>query len=302
VALFVLAGTAIEWRGSTIGDPGEADGSEDATTFAESQEIQQCSPSQLEPVLLVSARAVRPQEGELDVDLALCPGRAVEDRVVARGFVTRNDALVFELAGFEPPVHVESPAVPLGRVVFGSRRGAAVSGPGDFVLPLYGKPDAYPLDWFTFAGQFTVRGPAWLAEDLPSTLQVSFITLPGVGDFDFELQPKSLDAGVVRLHIDRERSTKRFVIGLLALPFLLAAVLFGLTTLHGVGGPADSRNLVLAVAAAIFALLPIRQVLVPSDVEGLTTVDWCLGAAVLVFMAIAVWSLGLSMAAGRKRP
>ena len=60
----------------------------------------------------------------------------------------------------------------------------------------------------------------------------------------------------------------------------------------------DVRNLLLGTVGGVFALLPLRAVLVPQGIEGLTFVDWCLGAEVMLFVAVAL--LGVARAAAAR--
>jgi hypothetical protein len=55
------------------------------------------------------------------------------------------------------------------------------------------------------------------------------------------------------------------------------------------GNPAPTHEITFEVAAILLALLPLRQVLVPSDVVGLTIIDTILGLEIALLIVIAVW-------------
>jgi hypothetical protein len=54
------------------------------------------------------------------------------------------------------------------------------------------------------------------------------------------------------------------------------------------------RDLMTAVAGVLFALLPLRAVLVPPSVPGVTRLDLILAAQLVALIVVATWSYALS--------
>jgi hypothetical protein len=77
-------------------------------------------------------------------------------------------------------------------------------------------------------------------------------------------------------------------------------LLFGalLLTLPDGERPVDA-TLITGVAAFLIAMLPIREVLVPSELSGFTFVDYAIGTEMAVMVAA---TLVVARAAGRRRP
>lgn len=86
------------------------------------------------------------------------------------------------------------------------------------------------------------------------------------------------------IRVSRARETQEYVLALLLIPLLLIAVLARARQ----GRRGGSENIVGA-AAVMLALLPIRAVLVPSDIGSLTLVDSALGVEVALLALVVIW-------------
>jgi hypothetical protein len=174
--------------------------------------------------------------------------------------------------------------------------------PPTLALPMLGQPDAYPLDTFVDDGlRLDIRLPRGV-EVAPSSgndagsgelpVRVSFVTSPAVGEFEFEFRTLPQSYGSVDFHLGAQRgpSTKFFIGIVLLVPLLfvlLLAVAFRRRArTEGVSG---LRDLFLGLIGVTLALLPLRQVLVPSELTGLTLVDWYLAAVILLCAALGLW-------------
>jgi hypothetical protein len=183
--------------------------------------------------------------------------------------------------------------------------------PSTLTIPLAGRPDSYPLDWQSNACVVTVLYPSHLThvrrtagrlEIVPSILvptQVRVHAAPSLAGFAVKTNgPRDAHPPVVaaqpelRFTVERTPSTKLFVFIVLATPLLLA---FGVGLALLTSGrirSGESHELLVGMATATIALLPLRVVLVPGDLQSPTLVDWCLGAELLVFAAVGLIGLG----------
>jgi hypothetical protein len=183
-------------------------------------------------------------------------------------------------------------------------------------MPVYGQASLYPSDWYYITafvqvelGRFslherdTSRYSFFLPLDLkiaPPTSQMAGTTLAygrgeGMGVID--------DVRMFDLVVTRSFLVKSFVYGVALIPFvlslLLAHMLFFFPTSQIPPDGAFIRDLILAVAGVVIAILPLRAVLVPPEVHGLSQVDFILGAELafivclaLVGYALHVWRTG----------
>ena len=168
-------------------------------------------------------------------------------------------------------------------------------------FPLAGQPDSYPLVCYSSDTYINVALPpqVLLAHDggfatyLPTTIHVQ--AGPGVGDFfvrHTKLVEGSDEAQELVIRLDRELSAKLFVFGLLgSLVVLAVAIAIAVFAPGRSRSRSELHDLALAIAAVALAVLPLRAVLVPAELEGQTFVDWLLGAGVVMLAAIALWWL-----------
>jgi len=89
------------------------------------------------------------------------------------------------------------------------------------------------------------------------------------------------------LHIERDGVIAWYTYAITAVPFFLAVIIWWLFRFHP---PKDDSpfGLVVGLAAAMFTIIPLRAVLIPSDVQGLTRVDILLGLSLSLFLVVAV--------------
>lgn len=195
----------------------------------------------------------------------------------------------------------------------------------DVSLPIRSEPNRYPFDWYLlFDGIEIDLGPRLTYVDadgetaprLPAQLTVAAMpAVSGTGDKVIELldnhslqgmsskdMPESDDAASanqynavrygatsVVLYIKRPPLTRAFVLGMALVPLLLFLVVAGrLVSRWRQDQPAGSlpTELPVELAAAFLAILSLRQVLVPNEVQGLTAVDFILGAQLAAFMGL----------------
>ncbi len=92
------------------------------------------------------------------------------------------------------------------------------------------------------------------------------------------------------VEINRDRATIMLSYAVALMPLAFGVILFHLSFLSGARRLSPSFS--LEVAAAMLAVLPLRQVLVPAEISGLTMVDFLLGVELSVIVGLAVVRYG----------
>jgi hypothetical protein len=90
------------------------------------------------------------------------------------------------------------------------------------------------------------------------------------------------------LGIDRSEATRVFVYAMAAIPIVLGAFLFHVLFLGKTLSGEPVHHLLLNVAAAMLAVLPLRQVLVPQEITGLTRIDLVLGLGLVLIISLSL--------------
>jgi Domain of unknown function (DUF4436) len=159
-------------------------------------------------------------------------------------------------------------------------------------ISLGGDATDYPLDRYNggfIAGLHAPRGVVG-AKSLLMPFRVAVVGGPGMGQLSmrYTVDGPRKPFPYLYLSVRREFSVIAFAGVVLLAPLLLVGAL-GLLVLTGRPERGqDFRALLVGVAAAMFALLPIRAVLVPEPIIGPTYVDWLLGSEILVFVVVAL--------------
>lgn len=166
-----------------------------------------------------------------------------------------------------------------------------------FELKAQGHPSAYPDDRYWLRPRVTI----WLKDTRTNKLSRPFAVASRsllVSEYPFAasgLKPlKNPESDEIILA--RERTNLVHVVMLLLLFFVLVWFMCGMLlnpTMRRRYGPAEG---IAGAAAIMLSLLPIRAVIVPSEIEVLTTVDAVLG----VFMAMLIGSVVMRIALGVK--
>ena len=80
-----------------------------------------------------------------------------------------------------------------------------------------------------------------------------------------------------------------YVLSLAVTPLLVALIAMFLVLERSKNEEPDVQSLILGLFAAFLTILPLRPILVPSDITTLTTIDFILGLDMMVIVAIGVW-------------
>jgi hypothetical protein len=167
---------------------------------------------------------------------------------------------------------------------------------GSVTTSLQGYPRAYPLDSYLASLTIGVGGFC----PLPAVVVAG--ADPGVNALDWSTSVEELSGGPVvfahgralpcaatqydvTLVSHRPAATRLFVLSLVVIPLLLIALL----GVRVADGASQSIDALVGVAAIMLAILPIRTVLVPSDIPSLTLVDFALGSEMALLATGAVY-------------
>lgn len=179
---------------------------------------------------------------------------------------------------------------------------------GRLVVPLASTPSRYPFDWYATRGKLYVElgtgistppigyrtGPKGHLVSTVPLAQIRILRDPEINQFDATeavlRQTSEKSAAnfyeVINLRLSRSLLTKFYVCATVVIPLLLAVLL--VVVLFSRRDDKESLGVVMGITvASLLAILPIRLVLVPSDLSALSLVDYVLGfeVAALAFVA-----------------
>jgi hypothetical protein len=171
-------------------------------------------------------------------------------------------------------------------------------------LRMYANPSRYPNDWYRLAvGEVLITLPQdsyYWHNELPFIpVSVHMRAAPSMEgkSIEFTIEQPSMtnnfaelrsdDIDDVQIVVQRESTAKSFVWAMALAPALLilAAGWQLASSIRHSGNSVPQNVLPLELGIAVLAILPLRQVLVPSDIQGLTTVDFLLGTQLAVLIA-----------------
>jgi len=174
---------------------------------------------------------------------------------------------------------------------------------GTLTLPLLGSADDYPFDDYAAAGNWTVTVPDGTEIVFPGSIRIAYLLTPRIvmspGAADLKWRWGNVPSIGLALEASRSISSQLFICVIVLLPLLLfLSVLLTLMPRRVRQGRASGRfpaELLVGVGAFLLAVLPVRAVLVPSNIPRLTVVDYALGTEMAVMVA-ATLMLGLASA------
>jgi hypothetical protein len=110
------------------------------------------------------------------------------------------------------------------------------------------------------------------------------------GDYTVDYQSASVSSfvPVVYVHVARPLTSRFFVLAMTALPFATALLLGHLVARRAL----QFDSILLLLFTALFTIMPLRAVLVPTDAVGITVVDRFLGSELMLLLvvgAVAYW-------------
>lgn len=169
-------------------------------------------------------------------------------------------------------------------------------------------PNRYPADWYRATASAYVQLPPHLLwksngrteDSIPTSMALSSWQGPTDKILYFESDPDAMalppqdqagSAPSAELLIERPLSAQVFVWTMALTPMLLLIVM--IMQVAGIRrrertASASGGYVSLELAAAMLAILSLRQVLVPAEIQGFTTIDFLLGAQLAAFIALVV--------------
>lgn len=167
-------------------------------------------------------------------------------------------------------------------------------------LPLDGRPNGYPRDWYQGSAAVTVILPEsldfiplGLEQGNPGQIVAVKLSIRAPSNtalaIYYKLEhtiyingPSSPELQEVHLVVRRDLLNRTFVWTMALIPLVL--ILIALTQISQPRRRAEGA--IPLEAIAVLAILPLRQVLVPPEIRGLTTIDFILGTELAVFIGL----------------
>lgn len=180
----------------------------------------------------------------------------------------------------------------------------------EIILPMTGRPQLYPEDWYLFNATFKLL---WNGPIFPYGIEPapdSCVIPPEIKIYsDVNLCNKNIVVqqypnscgGAIKLLI-RTGTFARLYTWIIALvPIYLLLVFIHLLYVNSDRHRISISNLIAGLVAAIIAVLPLRIVLVPSEIPGLTCVDLILATGMASIFALVLITYGFEIIGWRKR-
>jgi len=171
-------------------------------------------------------------------------------------------------------------------------------------LPLQGEPQAYPSDWYQLEGDillwptepFAIRVSGSVPE-LPVVL--SYAAGPAMRGTTLKVADGSprFDASRIDAVIRTASRNKDVAYGIAIIPTVLAAIALLLLLLdtRRTDSTLRGQEIALTLVLGVLAVLPIRQVTVPSELAGLTQVDLLLAFGVVAAVSVLLLALAIHL-------
>jgi hypothetical protein len=171
-------------------------------------------------------------------------------------------------------------------------------------LPVTGRPQLYPEDWYLLNATFALP---WHGSIFPGTIKPppgTCLIPPEIEVFsDVALSNKhivmqqypSSCGGAVKLLLTTNIFTRVYTWTIMFIPILLFLVFIHVLYVNSDFRGKPINNLIAGVIAAIIAVLPLRIVLVPSEIPGLTCVDLILALGMASIFALVIVTYGVEI-------
>jgi hypothetical protein len=162
-------------------------------------------------------------------------------------------------------------------------------------LPIDGYPQDFPLDNYSFGATVLLRAPTGTithhqgstSYGVGAEARIVPVVQPDLTGYTIRASAHDAFGGYLRASAARAPMISTFA-GLLSLiPLLLIGALVAVVL--SPGHRTSRVDLLVGGAAILLAVLPIRSVLVPSDVSSVTLVDLVLGWEVALLTLLTVW-------------
>jgi hypothetical protein len=262
--------------------------------------------------LALTIRSLDSAQDTANVDITLCVGDQVlrnltvegsGARPFSKGFTVSRINMSFWGSAFRVSYEGSLPETSLTRTVtiqsiLEQSNPSALRGPVDLgviSMPVLGNVVSYPFDSYSMAGLWVVSPPPGMAVTSSEGIRFSWAppplavaTTPDAGNLAWHWGDVQSLGDVIEA--SRILPIKAFVFLIAGLPLLLFIGLLAL--IRPVVADADRRRfpaeLLAGVGAFLLAIIPVRTVLVPTDISQITVTDYILGAEMAVIVAASL--------------
>jgi hypothetical protein len=182
-------------------------------------------------------------------------------------------------------------------------------------LPLKGYSGWYPQDRYTGNITVALALPGNMAPSIDSGPHAQVHSVQGgtvANDYNVDVKPtpstfQALESNAndtFAVTISRDWYNQFFVYTVALIPFLFAVLFFHLLFFagggHGIGR--SFEHFTEALVVSVLSVLPLRVVLVPGDITGLTRVDLVLGVGLVLIVAVAAGKYAREIWTGTQSP
>lgn len=167
---------------------------------------------------------------------------------------------------------------------------------GQFTLPVFATPQKYPFDQYGLSDEFAVADlnlnlfyctKSSKCEDVMISSTVEVFAESNLAPFElFASYQVHEDLPKVTLRLERTTTKQIYVVMVAVIPLFLG---FLLMLLLATRPTEDIGTAILGIGAVLLAILPIRLVLVPAEVNELTLVDYWLAVEMAALSALAAF-------------
>jgi hypothetical protein len=185
---------------------------------------------------------------------------------------------------------------------------------GHRTLSLAAAPGRYPFDWYALQGELSLEGVSehgislcrpYCSSYVP--LRVSVFRGAGIAPFAFKMSILHLESPqegnrIITMRFERANVTRWYIVIVALIPLVLGLLLcLVLFRPESELGTRIGPEAIAGVAAVLLAILPIRLVLVPTEISEPTLVDYWLGFEMALLAALGCLAVRRAMGV-RERP
>lgn len=184
-----------------------------------------------------------------------------------------------------------------------------------FNLPLQGTPGDFPGDWYQLANDFVVWPPTvWALSIRSGAMQIGQPSIPvrltlaaGPAMRGFVIKMvsrRNVDGSFLRLVITTDARTMQLAYIMGSVPILLAcvALVLLLSDRERRRSPGRTQELALTIVLGVLAVVPIRAVVVPADLQSPTRVDLLLALGVTLSVGILLLGIAIQLTTRTAKP
>lgn len=170
-------------------------------------------------------------------------------------------------------------------------------------IKLTGAPELYPDDNYDFRVYLQGYIPGYHLSQ-PDQYEATYRFLSGNLPGLIYGSTQGGGKGGLEFHgsIRRDSQTVTYVYLLSAVPLALALLFFHLLFINPTTRGAPLSDLLVGLVASTFAILPVRAVLVPANIQGITRTDYLLGLGLVLLISLAIMKYAVLLMVGRANP